>query len=601
MMLDRQKENKLNDESTMNPKPVKKMMFRLLKPVSGYLILGFLLMLVVTALQLWLPSLIGEFIDEQILEQSGTQVAQACLFLALLALLYSGVNAIRFYLFDVAGNKIVVQLKRKLMKHLLIQDMDFFNTQKTGELTSRLSSDIEALRDILTTQLAVLLRTLAISIGGIGLLLYLSWQLTLLIVIVLPMSVLLGKLMGAKVHKNSRELQHNMATGQGFANEIFNNINLVKVFNKQVFVNQKYVDLTQNVLATSLRQGALFAWFQAASTMLTYSALILILFAGGQWVLAGKLTVGELTSFILYASMTSMSLAALLAFWAEWKRASGASERIFQLLTREPACKRPNGANMALSTFHGGIEFSGVSFSYPQRPDELALCNVSFQINPGEIVALVGASGAGKSTIAAMILGLYEPDVGLIRFDGHDYSDIEPQQLNQHMAIVEQEPKLFSGSIADNIAFGSAQPNVPMQVIQAAAKKANADDFICDFKHGYDTEVGEHGVQLSGGQKQRIAIARALLRDPKLLILDEATSALDAESEQSVQTALQALMHGRTTIIIAHRLSTILKADKIIVMKSGEIVQTGTHKELLALTGGHYASLIRAQTSSKAA
>lgn len=578
-----------------------KVMLSLLKPILPVMLFGFVAMVGVVGVQLTFPTFIGGLIDEKAFAYTQNELAQTALLLFALAVTYSAMNSLRYYLFDLAGNKVVIALKQKLFNRLIDMEVGFFDGQKTGELSSRLSVDVESIRDLLTTQLAILVRTVATSLGGIAMLFYLSWQLTLLILLAVPVSFLFGRWIGGKLRVTSRNLQQAMADSLDIAQESFINVRQVQAFNRQQSTKQKYATVSDKVLGTSIRQGLLGAIFQGCSNIITYSALILILWTGGQLILSEAMSFGELTSFVMYAGITTYSFTGILGFWTQWLSTQGASERVFNLLERPPKIKREIKQDITKAKIQGAIAFENVSFSYPQRPNESALEDVSFRVAKGHKIAFVGASGAGKSTIASLILGFYEPDNGDILFDGAPYNFYQRSAINDQIALVEQEPNLFSGSIAENIAFGLREGEATDEQIVNAAKQANAHNFITKFENGYETEVGQNGVQLSGGQKQRIAIARAILRDPAILILDEASSALDADSEKQVQEALNHLMEGRTTLIIAHRLSTIINADSIVVMQKGRTVQSGNHMQLLQQHDGVYKQLIAEQLQQHAA
>lgn len=576
-------------------------MLGLLRPIFKYLVAGFTVMIFVVGLQLLVPSVIGNLIDEQSFDQTAGELTQTGLILLAIAVLYCGLNAVRFYLFEVAGNRVVVSLRRKLFSNLINLEIGFFDGQKVGELSSRLSADVESIRDLLTTQLAILVRTLGITIGGLIMLFYLSWQLAGLLLILVPLSFLVSKWMGYKVRNISRDLQSSLAESMDVAQESFTNVRQVQAFNRLQATKEKYASATENVLNTSVRQGALFAGYQGITNLITYSSLILILWSGGQFILDGMMTVGELTSFVMYAAITSFAVTGILGFWADWQSTSGSSEHIFALMERQREQKRSRKRLKTQAQITGNVRFEGVSFCYPQRPTEQALNKVSFEVKQGQKVAFVGASGAGKSTIASLILGFYEPDSGDILFDEQPYFHLKQETINNSIAMVEQEPNLFSGTIADNIAYGALEGSATQEQIQNAAQQANAHKFISEFKYGYQTDVGPNGVQLSGGQKQRLAIARAILRNPAILILDEASSALDADSEEQVQEALNHLMKGRTTLIIAHRLSTIVNSNQIVVLEKGQTVQMGNHIQLLQDENGVYKNLIAKQLQKDAA
>jgi ATP-binding cassette subfamily B protein len=573
----------------------------LLKPVGGYLIWGFILMLIVVSIQLAVPYIFGLFIDGKMVPKDLNSLIYLSSILFGVAIAYCAANSMRFYLFDIAGNQIVMTLRERLFSNLMRQEIGFFDGEKVGTLTSRLSSDVEALRDTLTVEIGFFVRTTISAIGGTVLLVILSWQLSLVLLVILPLSVIIGKKYGGLAHNSAEELQNELAKSLDVAQESLTNVRQVQAFNKTESVIKKFNYVNRSAKMASNKQSSIQAWFQANHNFLGYIVTLLLIAIGGYQVVNNAMSVGELTSFILYSTFTSAGYIGLLEIWNNWKTAEGASEALFSLIARTP--KQTNALAEQMSPpILGDIEFKDVSFSYPQRPDQKALSNINFSIKQGQSIALVGASGSGKSTVASLLLAHYSPLCGNIFIDGINMSTMNVNQLRNHCAIVEQEPNLFSGSILENIKFGAIDSkHVNTQDVIEAAKQANAHQFIMDFEVGYDTEVGQNGVQLSGGQKQRIAIARAILRSPSILILDEATSALDSNSETLVQEALNELMKNRTTLIIAHRYSTFASADKVIVMQNGSVIQSGTHQELLHATSRYYRNIIEGQLNHSAA
>ena len=565
---------------------------RLLRPVRTRLAAAMLCMGAGVLIQLGFPRAIAWFIDNAgQLQRAGGIPLQLVLGMLAAALLLAVVSALRYYLFQSASQLIVTRLRRQLFDILIRQPIGFFDQHHVGELTSRLHADVMALHESLTIGAANVLRSLCLFAGGIAMLLSLSPLLSLPLALFIPVSLYLGKRSGNSYRLRAREVQSSLADSGKVAQEHFANVRLVHAFNQEGGASTRYVQATARALAATLANARLLSLFQGLMSLLLYLALLCTLCFGAWLIGRGELSVGELTAFIIYATMVTESATSLAEFWSSWMRTLGATDRIFELLRlppREEGSVRP----LALS---GGISFEGVGFRYPQRPAQAALDQVSFAVAPGETVALVGPSGAGKSTVANLLLGHYAPGAGRILFDDLDAALLSPATVRRHVAVVEQEPSLFSGTIADNIRFAVPERDVAASEVEAAARRAQAHEFILSFPDGYDTVVGERGVQLSGGQKQRIAIARAMLRDPAILILDEATSALDAASETLVQAGLDNLMQGRTTIIIAHRLSTIAKADRILVLAGGKVRQQGSHAELLRQGDGPYTELMRHQ------
>jgi len=573
---------------------------RLVYPVRWRVAAGLACMVLAVGLQLAIPQGIAHAIDN--LERFKDGGLPAHLVLAMLAVvaLFAAASMARFYLMHTAGYRIVTGVRRRLFDTIVNQPIAFHDRHHVGELTSRLGADVLALHESLTLGSAQMLRSLTLFLGGLAMLLHISPILSLPLALFIPASLVLGKRSGASYRERSREVQSSLADSGKVAQEYFGNVRLVQAFNQQAGASARYAQAANRLLQVSNANAGLMALFQGLLSILTLAALACTVVLGIRLIGQGALSVGELTAFIIYASMVTDAAGAVAEFWNSWMRTLGATDRIFALLRgavpeSEPASS--NDSDHAGRRLAGSIALRGVTFAYPERPGATALAGVDLDIAAGEKVALVGPSGAGKSTVASLILGHYLPDAGRLLFDGIDAATLGARAIRRHIAIVEQEPSLFSGTIAENIAFALPERAATHDEVVAAARQAHAHDFIAAFPQGYETVVGERGVQLSGGQKQRIAIARALLRDPVILILDEATSALDATGERLVQSALDTLMRGRTTIIIAHRFSTIAKADRIVVMDGGALRQQGTHGELMRETDGLYATLVRGQVA----
>ncbi len=485
----------------------------------------------------------------------------------------------RFTLVSWLGERVVADLRNAVFGRVLTLDPGFFEVTKTGEILSRLTTDTTLLQSIVGATASMALRNALILLGGIVMLFVTNPKLTALALCVVPLVVVPILVIGRRVRKVSRASQDRVADVGAFAEESFNAIRTLQAFTHEAEDARRFGTEVREAFDTGIERIRLRGILTAIVILLVFLAIAVILWVGGHDVMAGRITGGELAAFVFYATIVAFAVGVLSEIFGELQRAAGATERLIELLEAEPAITAPQNPIPLPDPAEGRIAFETVGFTYPSRPDAAALDAIDLAIEPGETVALVGPSGAGKSTLFQLLLRFYDPDRGRIRVDGIDLTQVDPMDLRRRVAIVPQDPVIFSTTGLENIRYGD--PEAAAEAVRRAARDAAADGFLEALPEGYDTFLGEKGTRLSGGQKQRIAIARALLRDPAILLLDEATSALDAESERLVQQALKRLMQGRTTLIIAHRLATVVNADRIAVMDQGRIVATGTHAELL--------------------
>ena len=577
-------------------------LFRYLRPHRWTFAAGLLFLIGTSGLSLVFPGLMGKLIDST----KGETSFSAPLFdltntdsIFLLLLLVFAVQAVlgffRIVLFAHVTEHMLADLRRDTYAHLLRLPMSFFARRRVGELNSRLSADVALLQDTFTTTLAELLRQLIIIAAGIVLLARLSPELTLTMLASVPVVVLVAVLFGRFIGRLSRQVQDRIADTNVIVDETLQGIQSVKAFANEAWESVRYGRSVLSARALAMRgarwRGALVSFI----ILCMFGAIILVVWRGVNLQREGLLTNGELVTFIMYSVFVGASIGGIPEHVNTVLKAIGATERLMDLHDEvgEPVSLDARKQRIELQ---GRIAFQGVSFHYATRADVPVLRDVSFTAEPGQRIALVGPSGAGKSTIASLVLRFFDPVQGAVRIDDRDARDYPLTALRDRMAIVPQEVLLFGGSIRENIAYG--RPDATDAEVEAAARRANAHDFIAAFPEGYATVVGDRGIQLSGGQRQRIAIARAVLKDPAILILDEATSALDSESERLVQEALEQLMKGRTSLVIAHRLSTIRDADRILVLDKGVIAESGTHGELIADGNGLYHSLSRLQMES---
>ncbi len=545
------------------------------------LLAGTFFLILGSGMGLAFPQAIRVILD-QVLAQSGTELIDLAALAMLAIFIVQGVAmAMRSYLFTLAGERIVAQLRERLFASILSQEIAFFDAQRTGELLNRLASDTAVLQNTASVNISMALRHAATGLGGIGLLFYTSPRLTLVMLLVVTPVAIGAVLNGSRLRRLSSQVQDALARASEVAEEAVAGVRTVRAFAQEPHEVARYGAAVQDSFALAKHRSRVTAIFLGAASFAGYGAIAVVLWYGGHLVVDGAISVGELTSFILYTLLVAFSLGALGGLWSDVMRAAGASERVFELMDRAPEI--PAAGGLRPQSTRGAIALHNVTFAYPTRPEVPVLRGVDIELAAGEVVALVGASGGGKSTIAALIGRLYDPQEGQITLDGAPLRDLDPAWLRHQIGAVAQEPILFSTSVADNIRYGRA--TATDAEVEAAARAANAHDFISAFPEGYQTPVGERGVQLSGGQKQRVAIARAVLKDPRILVLDEATSALDAESEHLVQEALERLMQGRTTLIIAHRLSTVMRADRVLVIDGGRVVQAGSHAHLVEEEG----------------
>jgi ATP-binding cassette, subfamily B, bacterial len=552
-----------------------------------------ILFLLVSALaQLVIPFIAGRIIDKGFVEKNLVELSQYGWIVIGVAAVMAVASGSRFFAVSVLGERVLTDLRHTVFDHLLLLDATFYDTHRVGELTSRLNGDVATIRGAIGSTLSMTLRSTITIIGAVTMMFVTSWWLALAVVIIAPIFIIPVIMLGRRLRRMSRRTQDALAELSAMATEVLGSSKAIKSFGQEPIQSQLYSDRAEDSFQAEVTRLRARAFMIGGISFLVVVGLVLMVWWGARAVVDGNATAGQLAQFMIYALMATNSLTSISEVMGSLQTVSGATERLVEILDTKPGIvAQANPVPMPVPPL-GRLAFDHVGFSYETRDDESVLTDLSFTVNRGETVALVGASGAGKTTVFALTQRFYDATTGRVLVDGLDVRTVTPADLRRHFAYVEQDPTIFAGTVADNIRFG--KPDATDAEIQSAARAALVHDFVSALPNGYASIVGERGVMLSGGQKQRVAIARALLKDAPILLLDEATSALDAESERLVQIALERLMHGRTTLVIAHRLATIRHADRILVLDHGQLIDQGTHDELV-LKGGRYAELARLQ------
>ena len=562
-----------------------------LKPYWLRWIWTFLALIIAAGTTLTLPVAFRYLIDSGFSSGKSEHIDHYFLALFGLSVILAIATALRFYFVSWLGERVTADVRSAIYAHILRMSPQFFEITKTGEVLSRLTTDTTLIQTVVGTSLSMGLRNLFMLIGGIVMLIVTSPKLAGYILITLVLVIAPILIFGRKVRKLSRDSQDRVADSSALAGEVLNAMPTVQSYTQEERESVRFNFSVETAFQTALSRIRARSILTVVVIVLVFAAISFVLWLGAQAVIAGTMTGGELSQFIMYAVVTAGAIGAITEVWGELQRAAGATERLMELLHIEsPVIETSNPKQLPAQG--SGIEFENVNFSYPSRPDTLSLKNFSLNIRHGEHVALVGPSGAGKTTLFQLLFRFYDPQSGVVRFNGIDLRDLTLTDARQPFSVVLQETIIFAGSVLDNIRYGN--PQATLEDVKQAAEIAAANDFIEALPQGYDTFLGERGVRLSGGQRQRISIARAVLSNPPILLLDEATSALDAESESQVQQALDNAAHNRTTLVIAHRLATVQAADRIVVMDAGEIVAEGTHAQLL-LESPLYARLAKLQ------
>jgi ABC transporter fused permease/ATP-binding protein len=570
----------------------------LVAPHRMRFILAVITLVAASGLSLVYPRAARYAIDVGMGADSTRMLDQIVLGLLAIFFLHAALVWLRHYSMSWLGERVVADLRGIVVDRVLSLPMSWFHERQTGELVGRLASDVTVIEGVVGTEISMALRNAIQLVGGLVFLILIHARLTLMMLAVVPPIVVATVWFGRSLRKKSRAVQDQLAKVSGQIQESLGAIMTVQSFVREGHEASRYKHGVEAAFHETLRLVRWRASFIATAMTAGYAAIAVIIWLGGRAMIAGELTAGQLTEFFLYTFIVAGALGELASLWGALQRAAGATERLYDIIDTTPSIRDPEGAT-PLPAGGGAITFDDVSFAYPSRPDAAVLHDLRLTVAPGEVVALVGPSGSGKSTLLQLLFRFHDVTGGKITFEGVDLRQLRLGELRRALAMVAQEPVLFSGTIRDNIGYGKRDASAAE--IERAAVDANAHEFVSGFPDGYDTLVGERGVKLSGGQKQRIAIARALVANPRVLILDEATSNLDAESEAQVQQALARLMKGRTTLIVAHRLSTVRDADRIAVLEQGHIVEIGTHEQLMAnvdpyrATPGPYRRLIERQ------
>ena len=568
-----------------------------LSPYKRQIFIFLIALLVTAGITLSIGQGLRLLIDGGFAEKSQDNLNTGVLFIIGIATLMSAGTYVRFYLISWLGERVSADIRTAVFNHVVSLHPAFFETNRSGDRMSRLTSDTTLLQSIIGTSMSIALRSSISSLGALIMLLVTNFKLSLIVLAAVPVILLPILYFGRRVRNLSRQSQDSIASVGSYAGEVIQQIKTVQSFTQESFERAAFGEEVERAFRVAKKRIGQRAILTALVIMAIFGALSAMLWFGGRDVMAGTMTGGDLGAFIFYATLMALGVASLSEVYGELQRAAGATERLMELLHAPNEIKLAELVEVNVTNLPATLDFNDVTFCYPSRPDQPALNEFSLNIPDGKIIALVGPSGAGKSTLFALIQRFYDPQMGTMLFGGSDIRELNLEHLRQQVAVVDQQPTLFTGDVMYNIRYG--KPGASDDQVIAAAKAAHADDFINQLPHGYASNLGEQGVRLSGGQRQRIAIARALLKDPRILLLDEATSALDSESEYKVQLALDKLMKGRTTVIIAHRLATILHADEIVVMDGGQKVASGTHQELLSASP-LYARLAKLQFSADA-
>ncbi len=558
----------------------------------GMVVAALFFLTVAAATTLTLPLAVRRMIDHGFSGADTTFIANYFSMLVVIAAVLALASACRYYYVITLGERVVSDLRGDVFSHVTSLSPSFFDTAQSGEIVSRLAADTTQIKSAVGATASMALRNVIMGIGALAMMVVTSPKLSGLVIAAIPFIVVPLVAFGRSVRRRSRAAQDTLAQATAYASEQIGAVRTLQAFTNEGLVTAKFAAAVESAFQAARASVFARAILTFFAIFAVFSSVVAVLWFGSRDVLDGTISAGTLGQFLLYSVIAAGALGALSEVWGELSQAAGATERLAELLDEVPAIATPAAPRPLPAESKGAVAFRGVHFSYPSRPDRPALHGLTFSVSQGETVAIVGPSGAGKSTVFGLILRYYDPQSGAVTIDGVDVREADPAAVRRRIAIVPQDVTIFATSIRENIAFG--RPDASDADIEAAARAARADEFIRRLDRGYDTAVGERGVTLSGGQRQRIAIARAILRDAPILLLDEATSALDAESEKLVQSALELLMQGRTTIVIAHRLATVLKADRILVMDDGHIVEEGTHQSLVA-KGGVYARLARLQ------
>ncbi|MGM0561515.1 MAG: ABC transporter transmembrane domain-containing protein [Pseudomonadota bacterium] len=536
---------------------------------------------------------IRQLVDRGFTAGDAALLDRALLVLALAIVILSISSFARYFLVSWIGERVIADIRKAVFNHVVSLSPAYFETTRTGEILSRLTTDTTLLQTVVGTSVSIALRNFLLLVGGLVLLMVTSPRLTGLVLIVVPFVVVPIIVYGRRVRKLSRESQDRVADVGAYVDETLLGIRTVQAFNHEDLDRERFAERSEQAFKTAVRRIRARAWLTALVILLVFGAVAAILWIGGQDVLAGRMSGGELAAFVFYAVVVAGSVGAIGEVIGDLQRAAGATERLVDLLSTQPDITAPDNPEELPDPPRGSLAFENVSFHYPARPDLPAINAFSLAVNRGERVALVGPSGAGKTTVFQLLLRFYDPKEGWILIDGVDLGRADPEAVRQRIGFVSQDPVIFSENGWENIRYG--RPEASDEEVLEAARAAACLDFLQALPDGLDTFLGERGVRLSGGQRQRLAIARAILRNPSILLLDEATSALDAESERMVQDALEHVMKDRTTLVIAHRLATVQKADRIVVMDKGRIVDSGPHSKLIQDREGLYARLAALQ------